>query len=387
MKKLRVGAGTVARRVVSQHYAEDDLILYYYGEAPGGAARSSSHLDRLRVSARRPYREFAAHARRWCRRPKPPERGEQHGLEVWQRIRHRLPGAGRAVVGIGVGCDGIACVLVVRGRRAGHRGVRRRPRRGRVSRRRRRPRPRQLAGISAQPAASTTGGSAILLTSVADHLDRVGADPHRHHGTRRTSRDISAEQRLGRGSRCRRAGSIGRTPVDAGEQSVAAVLDELERSLLEIVHSPSQRFPRRISIEIRRRIDAAALLFKVRVMSDELRQREGAAADRQRPAIVNSATQDKLTSMTKTSNVLFPLLFAAALAAPAAAQPPARPSDQAVVAPSDRGRWAAAGVAMSLRDRGRRRRRRSRRRALTSDGREAIEEGSDDRAVRSLRIG
>jgi len=63
--------------------------------------------------------------------------------------------------------------------------------------------------------------------------------------------------------------------VDAGEQSVAAVLDDLERSLLEIVHSPSKVRAADLD-EIRRRIDAAALLFKVRVMSDELRQREDA---------------------------------------------------------------------------------------------------------------
>jgi len=54
---------------------------------------------------------------------------------------------------------------------------------------------------------------------------------------------------------------------------VAAVLDELERSLLEIVNSPSKISTADLE-QIRRRIDAAALLFKVRVMSDELRQRE-----------------------------------------------------------------------------------------------------------------
>ena len=61
--------------------------------------------------------------------------------------------------------------------------------------------------------------------------------------------------------------------VAAGEQSVATVLDDLERSLLEIVHSPSRISAADLE-QIRRRIDAAALLFKVRVMSDELRQRE-----------------------------------------------------------------------------------------------------------------
>jgi hypothetical protein len=51
------------------------------------------------------------------------------------------------------------------------------------------------------------------------------------------------------------------------------VLDDLERSLIEIVHSPSRISAADLE-QIRRRIDAAALLFKVRVMSDELRNRE-----------------------------------------------------------------------------------------------------------------
>ena len=51
------------------------------------------------------------------------------------------------------------------------------------------------------------------------------------------------------------------------------VLDELERSLLEIVHTPSQATAAHLD-QLRRRIDAASLLFKVRVLGDELRQRE-----------------------------------------------------------------------------------------------------------------
>jgi hypothetical protein len=44
---------------------------------------------------------------------------------------------------------------------------------------------------------------------------------------------------------------------------------------VEIVHSPSTVSAADLD-EIRRRIDAAALLFKVRVMSDELRKRDDA---------------------------------------------------------------------------------------------------------------
>src|SRR5207247_1304188 len=112
----------------------------------------------------------------------------------------------------------------------------------------------------------------ILLTSVADHLDRSERVLTDIMNAPRG--DISSEQRwaddLLSTSRLYRQDA-----ADAGEQSVAAVLDELERSLLEIVNSPSKISAADLD-EIRRRIDAAALLFKVRVMSDELRQREEA---------------------------------------------------------------------------------------------------------------
>ena len=111
---------------------------------------------------------------------------------------------------------------------------------------------------------------------MADHLDRsdrvltdiMNAPDHN---------DISAEQRWAEDllttSRLYRQDA-----VDAGEQSVAGVLDELERSLLEIVHSPSKISAADLE-QIRRRIDAASLLFKVRVMSDQLRRREDASVE------------------------------------------------------------------------------------------------------------
>src|SRR6185295_9167892 len=127
--------------------------------------------------------------------------------------------------------------------------------------------------------ATAVGGSAaagdtrqrILLTSVAEHLDRserVLTDIMNRPDTG----DISNEQRwaddLLATSRLYRQDA-----ADAGEQSVAAVLDTLERSLLEIVNSPAKITAADLE-QIRRRIDAAALLFKVRVMGEELRQRE-----------------------------------------------------------------------------------------------------------------
>jgi hypothetical protein len=98
--------------------------------------------------------------------------------------------------------------------------------------------------------------------------------------------DISTEQRwaedLVAASRLYRQDA-----VDAGEQSVALVLDELERSLLEIARTPSRATAARLN-EIRRRIDAASLLFKVRVLGNELRQRE--RQDGPRPRALSTQT-------------------------------------------------------------------------------------------------
>jgi hypothetical protein len=63
--------------------------------------------------------------------------------------------------------------------------------------------------------------------------------------------------------------------AQAGETATALVLDDLERSLLDIVHAPSRLTAAELE-EVRARLDAAALLFKVRVLSNELRERETA---------------------------------------------------------------------------------------------------------------
>jgi hypothetical protein len=63
--------------------------------------------------------------------------------------------------------------------------------------------------------------------------------------------------------------------TQAGETTTASVLDDLERSLLDIVHAPSTLTPAELE-DVRARLDAAALLFKVRVLSNELRERDTA---------------------------------------------------------------------------------------------------------------
>ena len=60
--------------------------------------------------------------------------------------------------------------------------------------------------------------------------------------------------------------------VVINELAVAAVLEEVERVLLDVVHQPSTATAADLN-EIRRRIESASLLFKLRVMANELQQR------------------------------------------------------------------------------------------------------------------
>jgi hypothetical protein len=263
---------------VTHHFTEDDLTLYYYGEGKYRVDRVGNRSSRRRVDQHLEscppcaslYREIAA-TLAMVVAPEVPERDDQYGREVWQRLRHKLPEQDapwwRTVWTSVFRHDHLAfaaaaALLLMAAFVA-----------GRVW-------PRQPADAPVTSAPQTAGGAAsagdsrqrILLTSVADHLDRSERVLTDIMNAPRG--DISSEQRwaddLLSASRLYRQDA-----VDAGEQSVAAVLDELERSLLEIVNSPSKISAAELE-QIRRRIDAAALLFKVRVMSDELRQREEA---------------------------------------------------------------------------------------------------------------
>jgi len=247
-----------------KHYTEEDLILHYYSER-GRRTGIDVHLDQCETCAAA-YRALTG-TLRLIATPEAPERGDQYGLEVWQRIRHRLPEQEVPWWSVWFRADRLAtagsfAVLLLAAFVAGRWWSSPDPAVAPT-----------LASTKPGAAAAVTDDARqrILLTSVADHFDRserVLTDIMNAPA----GEDISAEQRwaedLVATSRLYRQDA-----VDAGEHSVALVLDELERSLLEIVHTPSRVTASNLE-EIRRRIDAASLLFKVRVLGDELRQRE-----------------------------------------------------------------------------------------------------------------
>jgi hypothetical protein len=275
--------------MATRHFDENELTLYYYGEGPR-RARVERHLNECTACAA-VYRDISG-ALALIVADDVPSRGEQYGREVWQRLRPRLdmdagsvrlPWFSRLSEFIGFGrfapLPGFitaAATLVIVAFLGAYLA------RWRVSQQVNPPQAATRANPAnqANPANAQVSSRRILLTSVADHLDRSERVLTDIMNAADAGGDISSEQRwaddLLTASRLYRQDAR-----DAGEQSVASVLDDLERSLIEIVHSPSTISAADLE-QIRRRIDAAALLFKVRILSDELRERE--LPDRNRPA-------------------------------------------------------------------------------------------------------
>jgi anti-sigma factor RsiW len=126
----------------------------------------------------------------------------------------------------------------------------------------------------------------ILLVDLGEHLDRsqmvlvelVSADDSGGNV------DISLEQ-----SRAEQLVSANRlyrqTALSTGDAAMASVLDELERVLVDIAASPSTVTAADLD-SVRRRIESKELLFKVRVVSSQVRDRQRAA--RRPPTTVGS---------------------------------------------------------------------------------------------------
>ena len=63
------------------------------------------------------------------------------------------------------------------------------------------------------------------------------------------------------------------TAERTGDTSITGVLDELERVLVDITHAPSQMTPGQLD-ELRQRLEAEGILFKIRVLGSNVRNQE-----------------------------------------------------------------------------------------------------------------
>jgi anti-sigma factor RsiW len=105
------------------------------------------------------------------------------------------------------------------------------------------------------------GRSEMVLVELANSGPQAGQKEVNISGEQRRAEDLLEENRLYR-----------QTALEQGDSALAGVLDELERVLLDVAHSPQQVNAAQLE-GIRQRIEARGILFKVRVVGKELQER------------------------------------------------------------------------------------------------------------------
>jgi hypothetical protein len=231
------------------HLSEDQLVLHYYGEAdaPAGAAAHLESCDACRSNYASLRQTFDAMSTLEV-----PEREANYGATVWKQLHPQIAASPRRRVPPSwMKWGAIAAMLAVAFFL------------GRVTQR-------------PQTVATAIPGQVkerILMVAVGDHLDRshmvlaelVNTNPQGSldiSGEQHRVEDLVSENRLYRQAALR-----------AGDTSVSNVLEDLERVLLEIAHSPSHLDSAQLD-ELRQRIEAQGILFKIRVVGSTVRERE-----------------------------------------------------------------------------------------------------------------
>lgn len=243
-----------------KHLSQDDLVLQYYGEhSDPGVAQHLAACEECRASLDGLKQVLDA-----MDGLEAPEPHESYESRMWHRIAPQLaqPPArwwtGWFAPRPLVAAAAMAALLI--GAFLA----------GRVSQR------RQMAGLSAPVR------ERILLVAVGEHLERSqmilaelvnneSKGPVDITGEQQRAEDLASENRLYR-----------QAALKSGDRAVSSVLDELERVLLDIAHSPSKLDSSEFE-EIRHRIESEGILFKIRVVSTNLREREKPPASAGRP--------------------------------------------------------------------------------------------------------
>lgn len=238
------------------HISEEQLVLFYYGEA-AAPAPLEAHLAQCE-RCRAEYRALQTVLNTVDSAPL-PERGPEYGAAVWSRIEKRVSGRNKIRWFPTWMWAPVAAALLLVAFFA-----------GRISRR-----------PEAPTLASGQVRERVLLIAVGDHLERsqmVLAEISNAPEGKGTI-DISNEQQMAEdlldSNRLYR-----QTANSTGETAVANVLEDLERMLLEIANGPSHLDRAQLD-ELRQEIKDRGLLFKIRVIGSKVQQEESAPAPRQ----------------------------------------------------------------------------------------------------------
>jgi hypothetical protein len=248
------------------HMEEDDLVLHFYGEDEDRRA-VEAHLGECEECRTR----FAALSNDLTvvADLPVPERGSEYGAEVWARLQPQLgamPAPRRRwwqwtapVPWPRLALAGGVAVLLVAAFVAGRHW--------------KAPEPAAPVTAEASPAVVR---ERILLVAVGEHLERsrivLAEVSNRDTGD---GADLTAEQVTAQDLVA--TGRLYRQVAVESDPAIAAVLEELERTLAEIANGPSQLSAGELD-GLRQRIESQGLLFKVTVLGSQVRQRQQDAA-------------------------------------------------------------------------------------------------------------
>lgn len=239
-----------------KHLSEEDLVLFYYGESQQ-AGGVEEHLDACE-ECRTSFRALQLVLNTVDSAPV-PERGALYGEQVWRRIEGRLGRRlmpRRRIFSWWIWSPAMAALVLAAflAGRLSHRGE------------------KPVTTASNQNAQQVR--ERILLVAVGDHLERsqmVLAELS-NAPNQKGKLDISDERQMAEelldDNRLYR-----QTARTTGDTAVASVLDDLERVLIEIAHSPSEISGDQLA-ELRQQIENRGLLFQVRVLGSRVRDEE-----------------------------------------------------------------------------------------------------------------
>ena len=251
------------------HLSEEELILHYYSEEADAFA-AEQHLEQC--EACRAYYASLQRVLNVVDTLPVPARSEEYGGEIWKRIESRIPGRRRwwAIespwrwAGAAAALASLAVVAFLAGRMFP------------------KAESKPVAVQSASVTADKQAGQRVLLAAVGDLLDRSQVVLiELNHANPADKVDISAEQE--RAEDLLSENRLYRqTAMLKGDTSMAGVLDDLERVLMDIAHEPSQMAPEELAA-LQHRMESAGILFKVRVLGTKVKQKKEAARPVGRP--------------------------------------------------------------------------------------------------------
>lgn len=279
-----------------KHIDPEQLILYYYGELE--AARDGT-LDRGAIEAHlaacsqcRAERDALNRTLQAVSGTPVPERAENYGQEVWQRLAPRLKDRSAGILPAGSentgwkaapqarpqsrwldvftwqrwALGGALAALLVAAFLAGRFW----------------PRPQTPAPSTASSApVPAQARDRVLLAAVADHMERseillMELENAGEGGGREIDISLQRQQaeELAAGSRL-----YEQAAQQAGETGISNLLDDLNRVLITVAHSPS-KVSRTELADLRSRIEGPGILFKLQVVDSGIEQRLKPAPER-----------------------------------------------------------------------------------------------------------